>query len=85
MAVQRLNELRPHQCALVDHIEAGDDESERLMTMGVCAGRMVEMVKAGDPLILRVFGSRIGVSARLARRVLVRPYSPEEDPSPEDD
>lgn len=67
----RLDELAPHECAVVDHIEAPDDQMERLMSMGVCSGRMVELVMCGDPLILKVFGSRLGVSARLARRVMV--------------
>jgi Fe2+ transport system protein FeoA len=58
----------------VDRIEAEDDEMARLMAMGVCTGRTIEMVKSGDPLILKVFGSRIGVSARLASRVLVTPH-----------
>ncbi len=71
---KRLDELRPHQCAVVDRIEAEDDEMARLMAMGVCTGRTIEMVKSGDPLILKVFGSRIGVSARLASRVLVTPH-----------
>lgn len=71
--LKRLDELEPHQCAVVDHIEAEDEEMARLMSMGVCAGRTIEMIKSGDPLILKVFGSRIGVSARLAHRVLVTP------------
>jgi len=67
----------PHQCAVVDHIEAEDEEMTRLMSMGVCAGRTIEMIKSGDPLILKVFGSRVGVSARLAHRVLVTPHGAE--------
>ena len=39
--------------------------------MGVCLSRKVELVQGGDPLILRVLGSRIGLSARIARRVWV--------------
>jgi Fe2+ transport system protein FeoA len=73
--LKRLDELRPHQCAVVDHIEAEDEEMARLMSMGVCAGRTIEMIKSGDPLILKVFGSRVGVSARLAHRVLVAPHA----------
>jgi Fe2+ transport system protein FeoA len=68
-----LDRLRPHQCAIVREIEGPDDDMERLMAMGVCAGRSVELVQTGDPLILKVFGSRIGLSARLAARVRVEP------------
>lgn len=71
--VIRLDELDRYHCGVVDHVEAGEADMERLMAMGVCAGRTVELVRTGDPLILKVFGSRIGVSARLACRVMVRP------------
>jgi Fe2+ transport system protein FeoA len=46
---------------------------ERLKALGICIGRQVELVKRGDPLIVRVYGSRLGISARLANRVLVEP------------
>lgn len=69
--IQRLDEMAVHQSGVVHDIEATDDEMERLMSMGVCRGRMVTLIQRGDPLILKVFGSRLGVSGRLARRVLV--------------
>jgi Fe2+ transport system protein FeoA len=69
----RLDELEPKVCAIVRRIEAEDDSMDRLKSMGICIGRQVELVKRGDPLIVRVFGSRLGISSRLARRVLVEP------------
>lgn len=66
-----LDQLPLHACAVVHHVEASDDDMHRLMTLGICAGRRIELVQKGDPMILRVFGSRLGVSARLAKRVLV--------------
>ena len=73
----RLNNLCPHQCGIVCGIDAhDDDELERLMAMGVCAGRIVELVQRGDPLILKVYGTRVGVSSRLADRIMVHPCSP---------
>jgi len=41
--------------------------------MGVCIGRRLMMIRAGDPMIVKVLGSRIGISARLAQRVQVLP------------
>lgn len=67
----RLDELLPKQCATVCRVDAQDGSADQLMAMGVCIGRQVEVVKCGDPLILRVLGSRIGLSARLAQRVYV--------------
>ncbi|MBI1337675.1 MAG: hypothetical protein GC164_12020 [Phycisphaera sp.] len=68
-----LNELLPRQCAVVMAVEADAGEMDLLKAMGVCIGRKIEMVKVGDPLILRVLGSRLGLSERLATRVKVDP------------
>ena len=66
-----LDRLEPGRCGTVREVQAGDDATDRLKAMGVCEGRKVMVVRKGDPLILRVLGSRIGVSARLASRVRV--------------
>lgn len=67
-----LDELKPHECGLVSEVGAQDDDLERLMAMGVCAGRTVELVQHGDPMIIKVYGTRLGVSRRLANRILVQ-------------
>jgi Fe2+ transport system protein FeoA len=41
--------------------------------MGLCAGRTVEVVQRGDPMIVRVLGTRIGLAAALAAAVRVDP------------
>ena len=71
-----LDKLAPRVCAVVRSIETDDEEMQRLKTLGVCVGRRVELVKGGDPLILRVFGSQLGLSAELAARVLVEICQP---------
>jgi Fe2+ transport system protein FeoA len=68
-----LDLLPPGQLALVSSIEAQDADLARLMAMGVCIGRQVRMVQAGDPMILFVLGARIGVSSRMGKRVMVSP------------
>jgi Fe2+ transport system protein FeoA len=75
-----LDELLPHQLGVVTAVEADDDDMARLMAMGVCSGRTVEVVQTGDPLILKLFGSRVGVSARLAKRVQVETCGSESCP-----
>ena len=62
-----LPEIEVGFCARVAEVTADAEEIDRLKSMGVCVGRKVMLARAGDPLILRVLGSRIGV----ARRVLV--------------
>lgn len=66
-----LDRLDKHECAVVRRVDAGDDDMGRLMALGVCAGRSLELIQRGDPLIVRVLGSRLGVSSRLAARVFV--------------
>jgi Fe2+ transport system protein FeoA len=66
-----LDEYRSGHCAKVAEVLADDREAGQLMAMGVCVGRTVMVLRHGDPLILKVLGSRIGVSSRLANRVRV--------------
>ena len=68
-----LDQVELGQCGLVTEVRAGEAEIEQLQAMGVCVGRRVMLEKTGDPMILKVLGSRIGVSARLAARVMVVP------------
>lgn len=58
-------------------IEAEGDDTERLKTLGICVGRRLEVVRNGDPLIVRVFGSRLGLSASLASRVWLEVCTPD--------
>ena len=66
-----LEELEEGHCGVVEKVSADDADLARLMAMGVCAGRKVELIQHGDPLILKVYGSRIGISRRLAERIMV--------------
>ena len=72
-ATQRLTDLTVGRMAAIRNVEAPEDDRLRLASMGVCQGRRVEMVKAGDPLIIRVVGTRVGLSSRLAAYVTVEP------------
>jgi len=72
----RLDELPPRVCAVVRSVETDDEDTNRLKTLGVCVGRRVELVRAGNPLILKIFGSRLGLSSELAARVRVEICQP---------
>lgn len=71
----RLPELAEGECARVDRVQDRDD-LDRLKALGICSGRVIKLVHRGDPMILQVFGTRIGLSARLADHVLVQPCPP---------
>ena len=66
-----LDRLKAGRCGKVRDVRTGADTGDRLRAMGICIGRTVMVVCTGDPLILRVLGSRIGISARLAAEVWV--------------
>jgi Fe2+ transport system protein FeoA len=76
LATVRLDDLPPRTCAVVRSIATEDEETERLKTLGVCVGRRVEVARSGNPLILKIFGSRLGISAELAARVQVEVCTP---------
>ena len=75
-ATVRLDQLPPRVCAVVRSVETDDEDTKRLKTLGVCVGRRVELVRTGNPLILKIFGSRLGLSAELAARVRVEVCQP---------
>ncbi len=67
--------LPPRADARVVRLTAADQDAARLMALGVCVGRRVQVVQTGDPMIVRVVGARVGLSARLAAGVTVEPAS----------
>ena len=73
----RLSELLPRKCAVVSRIETDGEDIQRLKALGVCVGRRIEVIKQGDPLIIRVFSSRLGVSASLAACVWLEVCTPD--------
>ena len=77
MPETRLDALPPRQCAVVRRIETDGDDVQRLKTLGICVGRRLEVVRTGDPLVVRVFGSRLGLSASLASRVWLEVCTPD--------
>ncbi|MEE9405200.1 MAG: FeoA family protein [Algisphaera sp.] len=70
-----LSSLVPGRVAVIASVDEGHEHANRLKALGLCVGRKLQVVKTGDPLIVRVLGSRLGLSARLADRVFVTPCS----------
>ncbi|MGL4514768.1 MAG: FeoA family protein [Lacipirellulaceae bacterium] len=66
-----LAELRPGSRGRVARVLGEAADIARLQSMGVCQGRLVEVLRSGDAWIVRVLGSRVGISQRLAASVLV--------------
>ena len=76
VSLVRLDELPPRTTAQTRGVTTDDEDTQRLKTLGVCVGRRLELVRAGNPLILKIFGSRLGLSAELAARVTVEVCQP---------
>ena len=68
-----LTELSARQVAVVEDLTGPEADQARLKSLGICAGRRLQLVKGGDPIVVRVLGSRLGISRRLAEEVAVRP------------
>lgn len=63
----------PGVVLVVQRVEAESADALRLKRLGICEGRRVQIVSGGDPLVLRVVGTRIGLSRRLGLCVHARP------------
>ena len=67
-----LADLPEGACGRILSVEASALDLERLEVMGLCEGRLVQVIKQGNPMIVRALGTRIGLAATLARAVRVR-------------
>ena len=66
--------------AVCRQVEGDGTHTTRLKRLGICEGRSLEVMQAGDPMILRVIGTSIGLSRQLASLVLVE--TPVAHPTP---
>ena len=71
-----LNDLIQGQCGLIRHLDLANNDDKRLRTLGICPGRRVWLVRRGDPMVLKVMGTRIGLAGELAQRVTVEVCTP---------
>lgn len=66
-----LGQLLAGQVGSITEVVVEETDARRLKALGLCVGRTVRMVSAGNPLIVQVLGSRVGLSAVLAAQVNV--------------
>lgn len=69
--VRSLHELALGGQARIESVDLADADQARLEGLGLCAGRNVRLVKKGEPCIVSVYGTRIGLTTRLARHIRV--------------
>jgi len=56
---------------VITEIEGDHSAAIRMKSLGLCQGRSIELVSVGDPMIVRVAGTRVGLSRTLATLVCV--------------
>ena len=66
-----LDALPVGRCGEIVEIACRQEYLNRLAGLGICTGRVVQLIRRGDPMILRAYGTRIGISARLAAKILL--------------
>ena len=72
MPTLRLSDVtRPGEYRCVT-VECNGDAMIRLKRLGICDGRTINVMQPGNPMVLQVIGSRLGVSRRLAESVVVQ-------------
>ncbi len=59
----RLNTLARGQSAKIATVHAHEDSAKRLADMGFIHGASVQMLRPGNPCIIRIERSRIGLGA----------------------
>jgi len=84
MSTSRLSDVTsPGEFRCVD-VQCDGDAMIRLKRLGICDKRTIEVLQPGDPMVLRVIGSRLGVSRRLAESVIVDTISKTATSAPAD-
>lgn len=73
---RRLTELGAGACARLLRCDLPDAEGSLLAAMGLTEGCRLEVRKPGDPLIVQVRATRIGLASRLAHEIVVRAEEP---------
>lgn len=57
----------------VARVDGDAADAVRMKAIGLCEGRVLEVLRTGDAWVVRVLGSRIGLSSRLVPSVIVTP------------
>ena len=76
LKLEKLSNIDAHVCAIVRAIDVEDEDTARLKTLGLCVGRQIEVTRRGDPMVVKIFGSRLGVARTLLDRIRVEVCQP---------
>jgi len=71
-----LTTLRSGCCATVQQRSMSPEDSELLGAMGLTDRCRLRICRVGEPCIIQVAATRLGLSAAMARKILVQPDQP---------
>ena len=71
IVTRSLNDLPANSVGSVLSVDTSSDDATRLAGLGLATGRSVRVVKRGEPMIVQVYGTRIGLAQSLAGCVQV--------------
>jgi Fe2+ transport system protein FeoA len=74
-AVVRLTQLTDGAVARFDRAEVAEDDHALLRALGLTSHSVVRICKAGEPCIVQVRATRIGLSRVVADGILVVPHT----------
>ena len=66
-------DMAPKSSGRIHTVDSTADLTARLESLGMCEGRTVRLVKHGEPCIVNVYGSRVGIARDIARQIHVTP------------
>jgi ferrous iron transport protein A len=67
--------LSAGQTAVVESVLGGAEDTHRLREIGLRDGATVEMIRPGNPCLVRLGGQKLGLRSEALSHVLVRPES----------
>lgn len=80
-AARSLSDLRLGEEAVLDRLDLGPEELQRLMQLGFLPGAVVAAARSapgGDPRVYRVDGAEFALRRETASRLIVRPPDPDQ-------
>lgn len=69
---KRLSDLRPGEAGAVSMSALGEGDRALLQALGLAEAAQVRLCQAGNPCIVQVRATRIGLAETVARQILVR-------------
>ena len=68
-----LTTLSDGTCATVEHREMCGEDCELLSAMGLTDRCRLRICRVGEPCIIQVAATRLGLSSKMASKIMVRP------------